>query len=43
MRKLKIQMNIALDNKWDKGMSDFSIENLNNVDCILRDRKAGEG
>jgi len=43
MRKLKIQMNIALDNKWDKGMSDFSIENLNNVDCILHGRKTGEG
>ncbi|WP_089912249.1 dihydrofolate reductase family protein [Chitinophaga rupis] len=43
MRKLKLQMNIALDNKWDSGMSDFSIENLNNVDCILHGRKTGEG
>jgi dihydrofolate reductase len=43
MRKLKIQMNILLDNKWDRGMSDFSIENLNNVDCILHGRTTGEG
>ena len=43
MRKLKLQMNIALDNKWDSGMSRFSIENLNNVDCILHGRKTGEG
>lgn len=43
MRKLKIQMNILLDNKWDSGMSDFSIDNLVNVDCILHGRKTGEG
>lgn len=43
MRKLKLQMNIALDNKWDSGMSDFSIENLENVDCILHGRKTAEG
>src|SRR5258705_13930815 len=43
MRKLKIQMNILLDNKWDSGMSNFSIDNLNNVDCILHGRKTGEG
>lgn len=36
-------MNIALDNKWDSGMSDFSIDNLINVDCILHGRKTGEG
>ena len=43
MRKLKIQMNILLDNKWDSEMSDFSTDNLNNVDCILHGRKTGEG
>jgi dihydrofolate reductase len=43
MRKLKLQMNLALDNKWDSGMSDFSIDNLKNVDCILHGRKTGEG
>lgn len=43
MRKLKIQMNILLDNRWDRGMSDFSIENLKNVDCILHGRKTAEG
>lgn len=43
MRKLKLQMNILLDNKWDSGMSDFSIDNLKNVDCILHGRKTGEG
>jgi len=43
MRKLKLQMNIALDNRWDKGMSNFSIENLKNVDCLLHGRKTGEG
>src|SRR5690349_8787884 len=43
MRKLKVQMNIALDNKWDSGMSDFSIDNLKDVDCILHGRKTGEG
>ncbi|MEZ2336076.1 dihydrofolate reductase family protein [Mucilaginibacter sp. RCC_168] len=43
MRTLKLQMNILLDNKWDSGMSDFSIDNLKNVDCILHGRKTGEG
>lgn len=43
MRKLKVQMNISLDNKWDKGMSDFSLDNLKDVDCILHGRKTGEG
>src|SRR5688500_8647568 len=43
MRKLKLQMNIALDNKWDSGMSNFSIDNLENVDCILHGRKTAEG
>jgi len=43
MRKLKLQMNLALDNKWDSGMSDFSIDNLKSVDCILHGRKTGEG
>ncbi|WP_089838028.1 dihydrofolate reductase family protein [Chitinophaga filiformis] len=43
MRKIKLQMNILLDNKWDSGMSDFSIDNLTNVDCILHGRKTGEG
>lgn len=43
MRKLKLQMNILLDNKWDRGMSDFSIDNLKDVDCILHGRKTGEG
>ncbi len=43
MRKLKLQMNLALDNKWDSGMSNFSIDNLKNVDCILHGRKTAEG
>ena len=43
MRKLKLQMNILLDNQWDSGMSAFSIDNLNNADCILHGRKTGEG
>ncbi|MCF3111279.1 dihydrofolate reductase family protein [Niabella sp. CC-SYL272] len=43
MRKLKLQMNILLDGKWDSGMSDFSIDNLTHVDCILHGRKTGEG
>jgi dihydrofolate reductase len=43
MRKLKLQMNILLGNKWDSGMSDFSIDNLVDVDCILHGRKTGEG
>jgi len=36
-------MNIALDNKWDRGMSEFSLENLADVDCLLHGRKTGEG
>ncbi len=36
-------MNIALANKWDSGMSKFSIENLDRVDCILHGRKTAEG
>ena len=36
-------MNILLDNKWDSGMSNFSIDNLKDVDCILHGRKTGEG
>jgi len=43
MRKIKVQMNIALDNKWDSGMSNFSLENLRDVDCILHGRKTAEG
>ncbi|MBO9674850.1 MAG: dihydrofolate reductase [Sphingobacteriaceae bacterium] len=43
MRKIKLQMNILLDNKWDSGMSEFSIDNLTNVDCILHGRKTAEG
>jgi len=43
MRKLKVQMNIALANKWDRGMSEFSLENLADVDCLLHGRKTGEG
>jgi len=40
---LKVQMNIALENKWDSGMSKFSIENLKTVDCVLHGRKTAEG
>jgi len=36
-------MNIALDNKWDKGMSEFSLTNLADIDCLLHGRKTGEG
>lgn len=43
MRKLKVQMNISLDNKWDSGMSNFSLDNLKDVDCILHGRKTAEG
>lgn len=43
MRTLKLQMNLALENKWDRGMSEFSLENLNGVDCLLHGRKTGEG
>ena len=34
MTRLKLQMNISLDGKWDDGMTDFSIANLNNVGGI---------
>lgn len=43
MRKLKLQMNILLDDKWDNGMTNFSIANLKNVDCILLGRNTAEG
>lgn len=43
MRKLKLQMNIALGDKWDNGMTNFSIGNLKNVDSILLGRKTAEG
>lgn len=41
MRTLKLQMTVSLEGKWDKGMSDFSIENLESVDCILHGRNTG--
>ena len=43
MRKLKLQMTILLDDKWDSGMTKFSIDNLKNVDSILLGRKTAEG
>jgi len=43
MRTLKLQMNISLDNKWDDGMTKFSIDNLKNVDNILLGRNTAEG
>jgi len=43
MRRLKVQMNISLDNKWDSGMSNFSLDNLKDVDCILHGRKTAVG
>jgi len=43
MRKLKLQMTILLDDKWDVGMTKFSIDNLKNVDSILLGRKTAEG
>ncbi len=43
MRKLKLQMNIALDGTWDKAMTNFSIDNLKNVDCIFLGRNTAEG
>lgn len=43
MRKLKLQMNLLLDNKWDAGMSKFSLENLITVDTILHGRVTAEG
>lgn len=43
MRNLKLQMNIALNNKWDDEMTAFSINNLKNVDNILHGRNTAEG
>jgi dihydrofolate reductase len=43
MRKLKLQMNISLEDKWDDGMTKFSIDNLKNVDNILLGRNTAEG
>jgi dihydrofolate reductase len=43
MRKLKLQMNILLEDKWDDGMTKFSIDNLKNVDNIFLGRKTAEG
>ena len=43
MRKLKLQMTVLLDDKWDSGMTKFSIDNLKNVDSILLGRKTAEG
>ncbi|HWA35647.1 MAG TPA: dihydrofolate reductase family protein [Cyclobacteriaceae bacterium] len=43
MRKLKVQMNISLDNLWDRGMSKFSLDNLQAVDCVLHGRNTAEG
>jgi dihydrofolate reductase len=43
MRKLKVQMNISLENIWDRSMSKFSLDNLKDVDCILHGRNTGEG
>lgn len=42
MRKLKLQMTVSLDGKWDQGMWDFCVENLSNADCILHGRKTAE-
>jgi dihydrofolate reductase len=43
MRKLKLQMAVSLDGKWDDEMTDFSLDNLRNVDNILLGRKTAEG
>jgi len=43
MRKLKLQMNISLDGKWDDEMTRFSIDNLKKVDSILLGRVTAEG
>jgi dihydrofolate reductase len=43
MRTLKLQMNILLDDKWDPGMTKFSMDNLKNVDCIFLGRNTAEG
>jgi dihydrofolate reductase len=43
MRKIKLQMNLSLDDKWDVGMTNFCIGNLKNVDSILLGRTTAEG
>jgi len=54
MRKLKLQMQISLDGfvkadyggtnfNWDNEVRNFSIDNLENVDCILLGRNMSEG
>ncbi len=54
MRKLKLQMQISLDGfvtaeyggtnfNWDNEVRGFSIDNLENVDCILLGRNTAEG
>ncbi|WP_262884214.1 hypothetical protein [Agriterribacter humi] len=40
MRKLKLQMTVSPDGKWDQGMWDFCTEHLSNADCILHGRKS---
>jgi dihydrofolate reductase len=42
MRKLKLQMNILLGDKWDDEMTNFSIDNLKKVDNILLGRNTAE-
>lgn len=36
-------MNLSLNDKWDAGMTKFSIDNLKNVDSILLGRTTAEG
>lgn len=43
MRKLKLQMNISLDNKWDDKMTKFCIDTLKTVDSIVLGRNTAEG
>ncbi|HEX8037902.1 MAG TPA: dihydrofolate reductase family protein [Chryseosolibacter sp.] len=43
MRKIKLQMNLSLGDKWDDGMTEFCIDNLRNVDAILLGRTTAEG
>jgi len=43
MRKLKLQMNISLGDKWDDKMTKFSIDNLKTVDNIVLGRHTAEG
>ncbi|TCS85028.1 hypothetical protein EDD80_11511 [Anseongella ginsenosidimutans] len=42
MRKLKLQMNMALGDKWDDEMTNLSLDNLVNVDNILLGRNTAE-